>query len=194
MALHDSSMSSETEDLIQRVHNLPPEIFNEVYNLTFTPEFKETCKIDKNYKPPGIIHVNKKYRTAFSSTFYRDTSFTVTDDPNDLLHMARWAASLTKGQLKMALKPRLVVISQKRIEVVKNFDSGKLSSGQFGRIRIRKYCREDLHWGTDEETVRSMRDAAFKALKSVGLQDVIVDRIYYRFRSSSCGPMVFTWR
>lgn len=75
MGTQVSCPESGADEFITKVQSLPAELYNEIYNLTFTADFEETCKINRHYKPPSILQVNKRWRSALSPSFYRDTIF-----------------------------------------------------------------------------------------------------------------------
>ena len=68
-------MATSTASFIDRVQALPPELFSEVFELTFTlqPEFQ--VSIDKHYKPPALLQVNRSFREQLSRTYYKNTIF-----------------------------------------------------------------------------------------------------------------------
>lgn len=48
--------------LIERLHALPPELYNEIYELTFTPTSTDIY-VDEGYKPPATLQVDRATRT-----------------------------------------------------------------------------------------------------------------------------------
>lgn len=57
------------EDLATRVQGLPLELYNEIYELAFTPS-SGTVIITSDYKPPRPLQVNKELRKKFATAYY----------------------------------------------------------------------------------------------------------------------------
>lgn len=57
------------DDFNTRVQSLPVELFNEIYNLT---SMAAPCSrtIDKDYKPPHLLRINRHNRALFSKSYY----------------------------------------------------------------------------------------------------------------------------
>lgn len=68
----------DTDGLIARVHNLPPELFNEIQDLVFTPD-TDTVNITRDYKPPPQLRFSRVTRAAFAAKYFsQSTTFTST--------------------------------------------------------------------------------------------------------------------
>lgn len=96
---------SPADSLVQRVQSLPAELYMEIYDLTFTINV-DTCLIDKAYKPPSILQVNKRWRSTLRYRYYDKTIFEVPVhlDPNgnstsnDVEDLIRWLTILIRGR------------------------------------------------------------------------------------------------
>lgn len=110
MAKPSSLTTSDTDNLIQRVHDLPPELYKEIHDLTFFTSFEAVYKIDKDYKPPNLLQVNQKWRKAFWRSFYGSRVFSVTGDEDGAQNLKRRLTSLTEEQ-------RLEVVIRSTIEI-----------------------------------------------------------------------------
>lgn len=91
---------SDIHDFNKQVLSLPQELFNEIRDLTFTPDFETTRCIDDNYNPPSILQVDTTSRLRLQPVFYGNTVFTF---PNDLAKfycnsLSRWLQSLSHYQ------------------------------------------------------------------------------------------------
>ena len=62
------------DKLSQRVQDLPPELFNQIYTETFQTDLQE-CSIDDSYKPPQLLQVNQASRSLFAQSYYGRTTF-----------------------------------------------------------------------------------------------------------------------
>lgn len=79
-------------DLASLVQALPGELYNKIYDLTFT--FDDIYNIDRNYKPPSSLQVNRATRNAHMKIYYRSI-FHV-----GMENLIKWLASLTCGQAR----------------------------------------------------------------------------------------------
>ncbi|GIZ41631.1 hypothetical protein CKM354_000493000 [Cercospora kikuchii] len=66
----------QAAELRQRMHNLPTELFNDIYDLVMTPDETEV-KLDRKYKPPIQLQIDRLCRKRFSEKYYKLTHFTV---------------------------------------------------------------------------------------------------------------------
>lgn len=64
--------------LVQRVHNLPPELFNIVQDLTFTPD-APVVELNDSYQTPRLLAIDQSSRNLFAQRYYGETIFTWTD-------------------------------------------------------------------------------------------------------------------
>jgi hypothetical protein len=76
----------------RRVHKLPPELFEFIYDSTFTPT-SSIIKIDKDYKPPSNLQVNRELRAQLVDAFYNANTLYIFQD-TELLE--KWLESLIK--------------------------------------------------------------------------------------------------
>ena len=85
------------DSLVNQIQRLPPELYSEIHDLTFTMNIKKR-RIDSFHKPPGLLQVNQKWRNALSPTFYDKTIFITIDSEAHLDYLTRWLTSLTTEQ------------------------------------------------------------------------------------------------
>ncbi|KAF2216975.1 hypothetical protein CERZMDRAFT_93040 [Cercospora zeae-maydis SCOH1-5] len=80
-----------TAALRDRMMALPQELFDEIYNLTFTAD-KQVRHITNalSGRPPHLLHVDRHSRKKFAASYYRNTTFLF---PCDIL-FARWLRAL----------------------------------------------------------------------------------------------------
>lgn len=86
-------------DLAGHIQNLPPELYNIIYDFTFSVSAGEQqVTIDKAYRSPARLQVDSTSRRAFAEPYYKTSTFHVQDTSlvkvrNICRH---WLASLRK--------------------------------------------------------------------------------------------------
>lgn len=60
--------------LIELVHGLSPELFDNIKDLVFTPT-EDTTTIDENYKPSICLQLSAATREQYANRFYAKTTF-----------------------------------------------------------------------------------------------------------------------
>lgn len=112
-----TSTESDTDELITKVQSLPPELYTEIYNLTFTVNPNEICRINKNYKPPGTLQVNRTWRASLSPAFYKDTIFAVElgGYEEKLANVTKWLRSVNPGYRTSIPLPEFRILSDLKI-------------------------------------------------------------------------------
>lgn len=78
-------MASSTDDLAKRVQDLPRELFDVIFDFTFTSG-PSTVHVNKFYKCPSILQVSRATRTLTADAYYGNTTFSF---ENSLL-MGQW--------------------------------------------------------------------------------------------------------
>lgn len=58
---HYSSITNTMPTFDERVQALPPELYQEIYDLTFTPTSTEVF-VTKEYQPPALLRINQATR------------------------------------------------------------------------------------------------------------------------------------
>lgn len=96
---------ADTGRLATRVQSLPPELFDEIYALTFTPT-SDTVVITKKYRPPKLLQVDRASRNLFAEHYYAQTKFTATD----MDVVVHWLRSLRDEHLKLLTDVRLLTV------------------------------------------------------------------------------------
>ncbi|PPJ56666.1 hypothetical protein CBER1_01819 [Cercospora berteroae] len=69
----------ETTSLRERLESLSQELYNIIYDLTSVAPL-EVVYVDKGYRPPHVLHVDRKSRKDFVPSYYRNTTFFFTDE------------------------------------------------------------------------------------------------------------------
>lgn len=188
MTAINSSTALATDDHIQRVHNLPPELYDKIYDFTFTNNFRESYYIDEKYKPPNILQVNKQQHSTLHQAFYNQTIFTVSDSATDMETLTRWLRSLPDprehSEAKM-VAPTLHILSRSIIGTNSHSRNesapswADLSEADHDKLRIpreRLYTVLDhLHSGHLNRalvlfTIRVERKARFRFLTEEGCE------------------------
>lgn len=57
------------DSLATKVHILPTELFDEIYDNVFTAS-PDTIPITNSYRPPALLQVNRASRQDFAATYY----------------------------------------------------------------------------------------------------------------------------
>ncbi|KAM3424577.1 hypothetical protein BST61_g6571 [Cercospora zeina] len=70
----------ETTALSARMMALPQELFDEIYDRTFTANKKTRQIISASTgRPPHLLHIDRRSREKFAASYYRNTTFLVAD-------------------------------------------------------------------------------------------------------------------
>jgi hypothetical protein len=85
-------------DLQERLAGLPQELFEYIYDLTFTSD-ERIQSIYEGYRPPSILQVDRSTRETFAETFYgrEDAIFFCWDHEKCL----KWLLSLPREHVAM---------------------------------------------------------------------------------------------
>lgn len=81
--------------------NLPPELFDDIYQLVFTIGKVNKVEITEDYKPPAILQVDRFTREVLSPEYYRKALFTYDGTDASRSRFCRWLCSLSGDQLDM---------------------------------------------------------------------------------------------
>lgn len=92
--------SGTSKSLPELVQALPRELYDEIYDLTFTAEANTTVVLDrKDSNPfPNLLHVDRSSRSVFAKSYYANTTFTFTlwyPGARDLAFVSRWLRGLS---------------------------------------------------------------------------------------------------
>jgi hypothetical protein len=128
------------DDLIERVQDLPPELFNKFKDLVFT-HTPCTLKIDANYKPSKLLEVDKTTRDQFAKTYYGEiTTFEI----SYAYHLREWLATLN------AKHCALIRESQLRVTKPNEARSRRTPAGVQGRQHWEQELFRVLKWTLQE--------------------------------------------
>ncbi|CAK1358073.1 uncharacterized protein RHO25_007843 [Cercospora beticola] len=67
----------KTTSLRELMQSLPQELYDEIYNLTFTANQK-VLYVTRTYHPPHLTRIDHNSRTKFVASYYRNTTFLFT--------------------------------------------------------------------------------------------------------------------
>ena len=81
-------------DLSKRIQNLPQELYDMIYEHTFTAD-TEKVEINADYKPPKLLAVDRASRHFYAKSHYGGRMFFVAFGVNDLRDLLRWLKSLS---------------------------------------------------------------------------------------------------
>lgn len=81
---------TDHDQLHDRVQSLPPELYDYVYDLTFTAFPTQHAELGSTYRPPSCLQVSKASRAKFAASYYAHTTFIFT-------HSASHTESITTG-------------------------------------------------------------------------------------------------
>ena len=142
----------DERDLATCVHDLPGELFNQIYQLTFTAK-PGVRKIDKTYKPPSLLAVDRASRKLFAKSYYGGSgaSFAWNSELKAKEVLIRWLRSLTPHHRRLLTEVEAVhnlnkdvsQVSEDRCCVVMPI-SGARSSRSLARIDRSKQVWVDL--------------------------------------------------
>ncbi len=69
------SIQGESTELATRLQNLPTDLYNEIYQLTFTaPSEPETRKIDQTTQPSHLLNVSQNSREIYAESYFGKNS------------------------------------------------------------------------------------------------------------------------
>lgn len=94
------------KSLASLVQGLPAELYQEIYDLTFTTGAGEHS-IKQNYKPPNCLQVNRSTRESFARSYYGEDSTFLVDGPADRI-CAKWINRLPDAHAAMLSEIRVV--------------------------------------------------------------------------------------
>lgn len=83
------------KSLAELVQDLPVEIFDMVYGLTFTTN-SSLVEIDGAYKPPSCLQVNQETRARVARPYYSTSNFRI-----DLILLPKWINRLSPDHSTM---------------------------------------------------------------------------------------------
>lgn len=86
--------------LASLVQALPGELFNKIYDLTFTPN--DSYHIDSSYKPPSCLQVSRSTRSMQTKEYYGST-FHI-----ERRHFGQWLAPFTIERVRELQKVQIL--------------------------------------------------------------------------------------
>ena len=87
-------------DISERVQDLPQELYDIIYQYTFTAEFGEV-EINADYKTPKLLAVDRASRHLYAKSHYRGRTFCIAHLSNDHRDLFRWLKSLPSDHQAM---------------------------------------------------------------------------------------------
>lgn len=95
---------SYTRSLREDLQTLPQELWDEIYDLTFSGKSINTVRVDSTYRPPALLRVNRSTRSEFANHYYSTTDFHGDWEPCWI-----WIHSLTDEHRHMIQKMRCFI-------------------------------------------------------------------------------------
>lgn len=84
--------------LPEQMQRMPQEIWDVIHDLVFAPPLSNpasrSVRIDRDYKPPALLQVERAFRDAHQDAYYSTTTFVIADPTLG----RRWARTLTDEQ------------------------------------------------------------------------------------------------
>ena len=91
----------DERDLARRVQDLPGELYNIIYEYTFTVGPGER-KISKTYQPPSLLTVDRASRKLFAKSYYGSSGSSFVHNRNGTKEvLIRWLRSLPRRHLRL---------------------------------------------------------------------------------------------
>ena len=146
--------------LLQQMERMPQELRDAIHNLVFTAPLlnpaSRTARIDRDYKPPSLLQVDRASRAAHQDAYYSTTTFVIAD-PN---LGRRWARSLTDEQFARVRRIRYALRPQERT----------LRSTTINRSRVRDLARllQDRGYACTSEIGMYSAEVVFRRDRGVG--------------------------
>lgn len=95
--------TAPTPSLRDRIHALPQELFDEIYDLTFTVPTGKYIRITRSTFPP-VLQVNQEHRKALGKVYYLHNMFVARTDDD----AAAWYTALGHAQRFMMPSKHLI--------------------------------------------------------------------------------------
>ena len=106
-----ASIPSEVDDLARQVQSLPAELYVQIYTELFTADGSAVRNIDKSYKPPKFLSINRASRALFAESYHgQKTAFHITNESGssyDWLSI-QWLKAFPSEHLTMLREVRSV--------------------------------------------------------------------------------------
>ena len=94
------------DDLISRIHALPRELFDEIYDSVTTTSAREV-RMTKSYEPPVLLQYNRNAREQCARSYYRNATFFF-DVDMEAHYFFLWLMSLPPEHVRMLRDVRFV--------------------------------------------------------------------------------------
>ncbi|KAK3705074.1 hypothetical protein LTR37_013441 [Vermiconidia calcicola] len=92
----DTKSNDNTNALAQGMQSLPAELHDKIYREVFSYGKRSKYILNKSYKPPARLHVDRKSRNEFAQSYYGHTLFISNAETVPL-----WLSSLPETHLDM---------------------------------------------------------------------------------------------
>ncbi|KAK3712794.1 hypothetical protein LTR37_008885 [Vermiconidia calcicola] len=147
------------DDLASRVQDLPPQLYNLIYNDVFTPSTTTINLIDKTYKPPSTLQVDRQSRVIFAMAYYGKGT-TIISEALFPGRVVDWLSSLNTRHLARLRKAKYLL----------RFDEETLKSRWSFAIKVLGGVE-----GVKQEFVHAHANDVAQLLKQKGLTPNISD-------------------
>lgn len=103
----------EGDKLISRVHELPPELFDMIYDNVFTVEASRNL-MTETHKPPKFLSIDHRSREKYAESYYGGHTFEFILDKTEVSQwhesrLIKWLAALPQHHLEMLRDVRVCV-------------------------------------------------------------------------------------
>lgn len=166
---------ADPDRFAELVHNLPPELFLEIYQHTFAANIAQ-ISINWNYKPLNLLQVDRASRELFAANYYKTTTF-VARTP---LHCRKWLMSMPHGHVALLREVRLLYLCSAHQRCYPDGSGLTVASSQQVRDARRAVGVDLKHWiaRTSRVVPREIGHISFRVRLPrlrVGLEEVFVD-------------------
>ncbi len=112
---------------MKRVKNLPAELRNQIYDLTFNDDATNHHIITASYRPPAVLQVNRATRHKFAASYYNKTFYVTHSGHGDPLCVT-WLRSLPLASV--------VLLSRVVVHAAKDGEPYLYHMSAWGRVRL----------------------------------------------------------
>ncbi|KAK4494796.1 hypothetical protein PRZ48_014152 [Zasmidium cellare] len=119
--------------LTVHVHNIPPELFEVIFDLVFETPNAAKVHIDANYKPPAQLQVSHATRASFANAYYSNTIFTY----NQESYIRKFFHNLPRQHLDLICRLHLIGY---KIEFKEHARTAST------RVVRSTYCHKAIQW------------------------------------------------
>lgn len=87
----------DTAQFAKHLQGLPQELYDKIYNLTFSAIRVPRATIDSHYRPPATLQVDQASRELFANVYYSTCNFRF----RNMRKFTTWVRAMTKPHLRL---------------------------------------------------------------------------------------------